>query len=54
MDNILDKDFMYKVSVKKDNIDKHDEVYVVLKYSEDKDLIKQYRLYSGEDTVCYL
>lgn len=45
---------MLKVSVKRDNIDKYAKVYVVLMYSEDKDLIKQYRLYSGEDTVCYL
>ncbi|PHU11451.1 hypothetical protein BC332_18381 [Capsicum chinense] len=41
---------MFKVDVKKDNIDKHDEVYTVLKFSDDEDLTKQYRPPPSEDT----
>ncbi|KAM3237809.1 hypothetical protein P3L10_012839 [Capsicum annuum] len=50
LDYILDREVMFKVAVKKDNIDKHDEVYIVLKFSDDKDLIKQYRPPPSEDT----
>ncbi|KAM3324657.1 hypothetical protein P3S67_005809 [Capsicum chacoense] len=55
LDYFLDRDIMFKVAVKKDNIKKHDEVYTVLKFSDDKDLIKQYRPPPSEDTctVCY-
>ncbi|KAM3358301.1 hypothetical protein P3S68_021232 [Capsicum galapagoense] len=50
LDNILDREVMFKVAVKKDNIDQHDEVYTILKFSNDKDLIKQYHLSPSEET----
>ncbi|XP_059289652.1 uncharacterized protein LOC132043185 [Lycium ferocissimum] len=40
MDNILDRRVIFKVAVKSDNIENHDEVYGVIKFSEDEDLIK--------------
>ncbi|KAM3337161.1 hypothetical protein P3S68_032861 [Capsicum galapagoense] len=50
LDNILDREVMFKVAVKKETIDQHNEVYTVLKFSDDKDLIKQYRLAPSEET----
>ncbi|KAF3659927.1 hypothetical protein FXO38_12388 [Capsicum annuum] len=50
LDYILDREAMFKVDVKKDNIDKHDEVYTVHKFSDDKNLIKQYHPPPSEDT----
>ncbi|PHU11320.1 hypothetical protein BC332_18250 [Capsicum chinense] len=50
LDNILDREVMFKVTIKKDNIEQHDEVYTVLKFSDDKDLIKQYCPYPSEET----
>ncbi|KAM3221061.1 hypothetical protein P3L10_020329 [Capsicum annuum] len=50
LDNILDREVMFKVAVKKETIDQHNEVYTVLKFSDDKDLIKQYRLTPSEET----
>ncbi|PHT95081.1 hypothetical protein T459_02963 [Capsicum annuum] len=50
LDNILDREVMFKVAIKKENIDQHNEVYTVLKFSDDKDLIKQYRLAPSEET----
>ncbi|KAM3221655.1 hypothetical protein P3L10_020925 [Capsicum annuum] len=44
---------MFKVDVEKDNIDKHDEVYNVLKFSDDEDLIKQYRPPPSENTCIH-
>ncbi|PHU11474.1 hypothetical protein BC332_18404 [Capsicum chinense] len=60
LDYILDREVTFKVDVKKDNMDKQEEVYTVLKFSDDKDLIKQYRpppkfnhehLASGDDEL---
>ncbi|XP_047250026.1 uncharacterized protein LOC124885827 [Capsicum annuum] len=53
LDYILDREVTFKVDVKKDNIDKQDEVYTVLKFSVDIDLIKQYRPPPSEDTCTY-
>ncbi|XP_060170374.1 replication factor A protein 1-like [Lycium barbarum] len=54
MDNILDRRVIFKVAVKSDNIENHDEVYGVIKFSEDEDLIKQYGSSPSEDAfyVC--
>ncbi|KAM3376102.1 hypothetical protein P3S68_014816 [Capsicum galapagoense] len=53
LDNILDREIMFQVAIKKDNIEQYDEVYTVLKFSDDKDLIKQYCPYSSEETCIY-
>ncbi|KAM3343856.1 hypothetical protein P3S68_025946 [Capsicum galapagoense] len=53
LDYILDREVVFKVDVKKDNINKHDEVYTAFKFSDDKDLIKQYRPPPSEDTCTY-
>ncbi|KAM3398267.1 hypothetical protein P3S68_001782 [Capsicum galapagoense] len=50
---ILDRGVMFKVDVKKDNIDKHDVVYIILKFCDDKNLIKQYCPPPSEDTCTY-
>ncbi|KAM3270136.1 hypothetical protein P3S67_030042 [Capsicum chacoense] len=50
LDNILDREVMFKVAVKKETIDQHNEVYTVLKFSDDKDLINQYHLAPSEET----
>ncbi|KAM3305506.1 hypothetical protein P3S67_012372 [Capsicum chacoense] len=53
LDYILDRQVIFKVDIKKSNIDKHDEVYTVLKFSNDKKLINQYRPPPSEHTCTY-
>ncbi|KAF3676322.1 putative pre-mRNA-processing factor 6-like [Capsicum annuum] len=42
LNNILQRKFIFKVIVKNENIQNHDEVYSVVKILDDKDLIKKY------------
>ncbi|MCD9645443.1 hypothetical protein HAX54_034352 [Datura stramonium] len=50
LDTILDKMILFKVVVKRSNIEVHNEVYTVIKISDDEDLIKQFRHSPHEDT----
>ncbi|XP_019241546.1 PREDICTED: uncharacterized protein LOC109221522 [Nicotiana attenuata] len=51
LDDILDKKFMFKVIVKQTNIESQDEVYKVVKVTDDGDLLKEYAHSSFEDTI---
>ncbi|XP_009770498.2 replication protein A 70 kDa DNA-binding subunit B-like [Nicotiana sylvestris] len=51
LDDILDKKFMFKVIVKQTNIESQDEVYQVVKVTNDDDLLKEYAHSSFEDTI---
>ncbi|KAM3374731.1 hypothetical protein P3S68_013445 [Capsicum galapagoense] len=42
LNNILQRKFIFKVIVKNENIQNHDEVYSVIKILDDEDLIKKY------------
>nr|XP_016484990.1 PREDICTED: uncharacterized protein LOC107805454 [Nicotiana tabacum] len=42
IDAILDRKFMFKLTVKPSNIEENDEVYIVVKVSDDEDLIQKY------------
>ncbi|MCD9645418.1 hypothetical protein HAX54_034301 [Datura stramonium] len=50
LDTILDKMILFKVVIKRSNIKVHDEVYTVIKISDDEDLTKQFRHSPNEDT----
>ncbi|XP_019261666.1 PREDICTED: uncharacterized protein LOC109239540 [Nicotiana attenuata] len=47
---ILDRKFMFKLTVKSSNIDENDEVYIVVKVSDDEDIIQKYSPSSEADT----
>ncbi|KAF3620454.1 putative late blight resistance protein -like protein R1B-16-like [Capsicum annuum] len=40
--DIIEKKFMFKIMVKESNINKHDEVYKVVKFVDDEVLFKEY------------
>ncbi|KAF3613373.1 putative MATE efflux family protein 6-like [Capsicum annuum] len=42
LDVIIEKKFMFKIMVKESNINKHDEVYKVVKFVDDEVLFKEY------------
>ncbi|MCE5166769.1 hypothetical protein HAX54_026064, partial [Datura stramonium] len=50
VDTILDKIALFKVVVKRSNVEVPDEVYTVIKISDDEDLIKQFRHSPHKDT----
>lgn len=50
LDDILYKTFMFEVIVKPFNIEKQDQVYTVVKITDDYDLLKEYCHSSLEDT----
>ncbi|XP_019225412.1 PREDICTED: replication protein A 70 kDa DNA-binding subunit A-like [Nicotiana attenuata] len=51
MDDILYKKFMFKVIVKQENIESQVEVYKVLKFTDDDDLLKEYGHTLFEDNM---
>nr|XP_009762337.1 PREDICTED: uncharacterized protein LOC104214377 [Nicotiana sylvestris] len=51
LDDILYKKFMFKVIVKKENIESQVEVYKVLKLTDDDDLLKEYNHSLFEDNI---
>ncbi|XP_075078433.1 replication protein A 70 kDa DNA-binding subunit B-like isoform X1 [Nicotiana tabacum] len=51
MDDILYKKFMFKVIVKQENIESQVEVYKVLKFTDDDDLLKEYDHTLFEDNM---
>nr|XP_016509097.1 PREDICTED: replication protein A 70 kDa DNA-binding subunit A-like isoform X3 [Nicotiana tabacum] len=51
MDDTLYKKFMFKVTVKQENIDSQVEVYKVLKFTDDDDLLKEYGHTLFEDNM---
>ncbi|OIT32683.1 hypothetical protein A4A49_65394, partial [Nicotiana attenuata] len=54
MDDILYKKFMFKVIVKQENIESQVEVYKVLKFTDDDDLLKEYGHTLFEDNMNFL
>ncbi|MCE3216167.1 hypothetical protein HAX54_005187, partial [Datura stramonium] len=50
LETILDKMTLFKVVVKRRNVEVHDEVYIVIKISDDEDFIKQFLHSPNEDT----
>ncbi|MCE3052522.1 hypothetical protein HAX54_052814 [Datura stramonium] len=50
LETILDKMILFKVAVKRSNIELYDEVYIVIKISDDEDLIKRFRHSPNKDT----
>nr|XP_016456325.1 PREDICTED: uncharacterized protein LOC107780311 [Nicotiana tabacum] len=51
LDDILYKKFMFKVIVKQENIESQVEVYKVLKFTDDDDLLKEYNHSLFEDNI---
>ncbi|XP_019225111.1 PREDICTED: uncharacterized protein LOC109206712 [Nicotiana attenuata] len=53
IDAILDRKFMFKLTVKPSNIEENDEVYTVVKVSDDEDLIQKYSSSSEAEAYAF-
>ncbi|KAM3201027.1 hypothetical protein P3L10_033390 [Capsicum annuum] len=49
LDTILEKKTMFKVAVKTNNVEQHNEVYTVIKLCDDEEVTKQFRPSHSDD-----